>query len=136
TLLERYPEHLAKVSMLQIAPPSRMTVSAYRAIRTELERELGRVNGKFADYDWVPLRYVNKTYNHTALAALYSTAAAALVTPLRDGMNLVAKEYVAAQKPDNPGVLILSRFAAKAGPDRSSCGARPTSPRSKRCCWT
>jgi trehalose 6-phosphate synthase len=113
-LLERYPEHRAKVSLLQIAPPSRMTVSAYKAIRRQLEGELGRVNGQFADYDWVPLRYVNKTYNHTALAALYRTAAAALVTPLRDGMNLVAKEYVAAQNPDDPGVLILSRFAGAA----------------------
>jgi trehalose 6-phosphate synthase len=113
-LLERYPEHRAKVSLLQIAPPSRMSVSAYKAIRRQLERELGRVNGKFADYDWVPLRYVNRTYNHTALAALYRTAAAALVTPLRDGMNLVAKEYVAAQNPEDPGVLILSRFAGAA----------------------
>lgn len=113
-LLDRYPEHRAKVSLLQIAPPSRMTLSAYKAMRRQLEREMGRVNGKFADYDWVPLRYVNRTYNHTALAALYRTAAAGLVTPLRDGMNLVAKEYVAAQNPEDPGVLILSRFAGAA----------------------
>lgn len=114
TLLERFPEHRAKVSMLQIAPPSRMDVSAYRSIRRELERALGRINGQFADYDWVPLRYVNKTYPHVALAGLYRTACIALVTPLRDGMNLVAKEYVAAQDPDDPGVLILSRFAGAA----------------------
>jgi trehalose 6-phosphate synthase len=100
--------------MLQIAPPSRMDVSAYRSIRRELERALGRINGQFADYDWVPLRYVNKTYPHVALAGLYRTACIALVTPLRDGMNLVAKEYVAAQDPDDPGVLILSRFAGAA----------------------
>ena len=113
-LLERYPEHRAKVSMLQIAPPSRMAVSAYQSIRRELEREMGRVNGHFADYDWVPLRYVNRTYNHTALTGLYRSAAIAMVTPLRDGMNLVAKEYVASQDSDNPGVLVLSRFAGAA----------------------
>lgn len=113
-LLERYPEHRAKVSFLQIAPPSRMDVSAYRAMRRELERLLGRINGEFADYDWVPLRYVNKTYNHVALAGLYRTARVAFVTPLRDGMNLVAKEYVAAQDPQDPGVLVLSRFAGAA----------------------
>jgi trehalose 6-phosphate synthase len=113
-LLERYPEHRAKVSFLQIAPPSRMDVSAYRAMRRELERLLGRINGEFADYDWVPLRYVNKTYNHMALAGLYRTARVAFVTPLRDGMNLVAKEYVAAQNPEDPGVLVLSRFAGAA----------------------
>jgi trehalose 6-phosphate synthase len=113
-LLEKHPEHRAKVSLLQIAPPSRMEVSAYRAMRRELERLLGRINGEFADYDWVPLRYVNKTYNHTALAGLYRTARVAFVTPLRDGMNLVAKEFVAAQDPENPGVLVLSRFAGAA----------------------
>lgn len=113
-LLERHPEHKAMVSFLQIAPPSRMDVSAYRAMRRELERLLGRINGEFADYDWVPLRYVNKTYNHTALAGLYRTARIAFITPLRDGMNLVAKEYVAAQDPEDPGVLVLSRFAGAA----------------------
>ncbi|MGE3334670.1 MAG: alpha,alpha-trehalose-phosphate synthase (UDP-forming) [Rhodospirillaceae bacterium] len=113
-LLQKYPEHRAKVSLLQIAPPSRMEVSAYRAMRRELERLLGRINGEFADYDWVPLRYVNKTYNHMALAGLYRTARVAFVTPLRDGMNLVAKEFVAAQDPENPGVLVLSRFAGAA----------------------
>ena len=124
-MIERHPEHRAKVSMLQIAPPSRETLSAYKAMRRQLEREMGRVNGKFADYDWVPLRYVNKTYNHTALAALFRTAAAGLVTPLRDGMNLVAKEYVAAQDPDNPGVLILSRFAGAAHQMREALIVNP-----------
>jgi trehalose 6-phosphate synthase len=75
---------------------------------------MGHVNGQFADYDWVPLRYVNKAYNHIALVGLYRSACAAMVTPLRDGMNLVAKEYVAAQNPNDPGVLILSRFAGAA----------------------
>jgi trehalose 6-phosphate synthase len=113
-LLERNPEYRAKISMLQIAPPSRMKVASYQSMRRQLERQMGHVNGQFADYDWVPLRYVNKAYNHIALAGLYRCASAALVTPLRDGMNLVAKEYVAAQDPSDPGVLILSRFAGAA----------------------
>jgi trehalose 6-phosphate synthase len=113
-LLERYPEYRQKVSMLQIASPSRMEVMAYQSMRRNLERLTGRVNGKYADYDWVPLRYVNKAYPHSALTGLYRVGAVAFVTPLRDGMNLVAKEYVAAQNPDNPGVLILSRFAGAA----------------------
>ncbi|TAK98626.1 MAG: alpha,alpha-trehalose-phosphate synthase (UDP-forming) [Rhodospirillaceae bacterium] len=113
-LLERYPEHRAKVSMLQIASPSRMEVAAYQTMRRQLERLTGRVNGQYADYDWVPLRYVNRAYPHSALAGLYRSACTALVTPLRDGMNLVAKEYVAAQNPQDPGVLILSRFAGAA----------------------
>jgi trehalose 6-phosphate synthase len=113
-LLERFPEYHSKISMLQIAPPSRMKVASYQSMRRQLERQLGHVNGQFADYDWVPLRYVNKAYNHIALAGLYRSASAALVTPLRDGMNLVAKEYVAAQNPEDPGVLILSRFAGAA----------------------
>jgi trehalose 6-phosphate synthase len=113
-LLEHNPEYRAKISMLQIAPPSRMKVASYQSMRRQLERQMGHVNGQFADYDWVPLRYVNKAYNHIALAGLYRCASAALVTPLRDGMNLVAKEYVAAQDPNDPGVLILSRFAGAA----------------------
>ena len=113
-LFELHPEHRAQVSFLQIASPSRGEVAEYQALRKRLERQAGEINGKFADYDWVPLRYVNQTYGHATLAGLYRTAAAALVTPLRDGMNLVAKEYVAAQNPADPGVLILSRFAGAA----------------------
>lgn len=110
-LLEKHAEYRAKISMLQIAPPSRMKVASYQSMRRQLERQMGHVNGQFADYDWVPLRYVNKAYNHIALVGLFRSACVALVTPLRDGMNLVAKEYVAAQDPADPGVLILSRFA-------------------------
>lgn len=124
-LLARYPEHRTHVSMLQIAPPSRMDVSAYRTLRRELERALGHVNGQFADYDWVPLRYVNKTYSHAVLAGLYRSAAVGFVTPLRDGMNLVAKEYVAAQDPADPGVLILSRFAGAAQQLRAAVIVNP-----------
>ncbi len=113
-LFEQHPEHRQQVSFLQIASPSRGEVAEYQALRKRLERQAGEINGKFADYDWVPLRYVNQTYGHGTLAGLYRTASAALVTPLRDGMNLVAKEYVAAQNPADPGVLILSRFAGAA----------------------
>ncbi len=113
-LLERYPEHRRDVSMLQVATATRGEVPEYRAIRAELERYSGAVNGRFAEADWVPLRYVNRTYPHTTLTGFYRIAQIGLVTPLRDGMNLVAKEYVAAQDPEGPGVLILSTFAGAA----------------------
>ena len=80
---------------------------------------VGRINGTFGEASWTPIRYINKAHSRTALAGLYRAARAALVTPLRDGMNLVAKEYIAAQDADDPGVLILSRFAGAA----RECGA-------------
>src|SRR4029453_9429363 len=85
----------------------------------------GRINGAFGEANWTPIRYVNKAHSQSALAGLYRSARAALVTPLRDGMNLVAKEYVAAQDPNDPGVLILSRFA---GASRELKGARLVNP--------
>ncbi len=103
-----------KVSFLQIAPPSRGEVDSYQDIRQTLETLSGHINGEFASAYWVPLRYVNRGYQRTELAGIFRAAKAALVTPLRDGMNLVAKEYVAAQDPEDPGVLILSRFAGAA----------------------
>ena len=112
--LESYPERREDVLLLQIAPPSRGEVHTYQEIRERLETLSGHINGGFADVDWVPIRYVNRGYSRPALAGLYRAAAIALVTPLRDGMNLVAKEYVAAQDPEDPGVLILSRFAGAA----------------------
>ena len=102
------------VVLLQIAPPSRETVGTYQEIRESLEGMTGRINGAHADIDWVPIRYVNRGYSRAELAGFYRAAHIALVTPLRDGMNLVAKEYVAAQDPEDPGVLILSRFAGAA----------------------
>ena len=113
-LLERAPELHRKVTFLQIAPPSRGGVPEYRQIRRELERSAGHINGMYAAPDWVPIRYVNNSFPHTLLSSYYRTARVGLVTPLRDGMNLVAKEYVASQDPDNPGVLVLSRFAGAA----------------------
>jgi trehalose 6-phosphate synthase len=113
-LLERHPEHRAQVTYLQLAPVSRDGVAEYRQLRRELEQLCGAVNGRFSELDWNPLRYLNRTVGRAALAGLYRAAAVGLVTPLRDGMNLVAKEYVAAQDPADPGVLVLSRFAGAA----------------------
>jgi trehalose 6-phosphate synthase len=112
--LETRPDAHSRVYLLQIAPPSRDTVQSYRDIRAQLDALSGRINGAFADIDWVPLRYVNQGFSRDVLAGVYRAARIGLVTPLRDGMNLVAKEYVAAQDPENPGVLILSRFAGAA----------------------
>ena len=113
-----YEEYLAstpgadeQVFLLQIATPSRDEVTAYQDIRARLDAVTGRINGERATVDWVPIRYVNRSYRRDELAGMYRAAAVGLVTPLRDGMNLVAKEYVAAQDPSDPGALILSQFA-------------------------
>jgi trehalose 6-phosphate synthase len=103
-----------RVVFLQIAPPSRSDVETYREIRHDLEAEAGRINGRFADLDWVPLRYLNRSFLRSALMPLFAQARIGLVTPLRDGMNLVAKEFVAAQDPNDPGILVLSQFAGAA----------------------
>jgi trehalose 6-phosphate synthase len=112
--LSDHPQERKEVFLLQIAPPSRASVETYQRIRTELEGLSGRINGAHADLDWVPIRYVNQGYARDVLAGVYRAARIGLVTPLRDGMNLVAKEYVAAQDPEDPGVLVLSRFAGAA----------------------
>ena len=116
------------VTLLQIAPPSREQVDTYRTIRANLDALSGRINGEFADMDWVPIRYVNKGYPRDVLAGIYRAARIALVTPLRDGMNLVAKEYVAAQDPADPGVLILSEFAGAARQMPDALLVNPQSP--------
>jgi trehalose 6-phosphate synthase len=113
-LLEDYPENRGHVVLLQIAPPSRSDVPEYQDIQHELEAMSGHVNGRFAEFDWVPTRYLNKGFNRRTLCGFYRISRVGLVTPLRDGMNLVAKEYVAAQDPKDPGVLVLSRFAGAA----------------------
>lgn len=112
--LADYPSHHGLVAFMQIAPPSRSDIETYQRIRRELEGEAGRINGRFAEVDWIPLRYLNRGFPRNVLMPLYAEAQACLVTPLRDGMNLVAKEYVAAQDPEEPGVLILSEFAGAA----------------------
>lgn len=112
--LEAFPASQGNVTFLQIAPPSRTDIQTYREIREELEAEAGRINGRFAELDWVPLRYLNRGFPREVLMPLYAVAQVGLVTPLRDGMNLVAKEYVAAQNPEDPGMLVLSQFAGAA----------------------
>jgi trehalose 6-phosphate synthase len=113
-LLTSRPELREKVFLLQIAPPSRGDVASYQQIRAELNSLSGSINGEFASIDWVPLRYVNQGYSRDELFGIYRASKVGLVTPLRDGMNLVAKEYVAAQDPADPGVLVLSCFAGAA----------------------
>ncbi|MFN7129587.1 MAG: trehalose-6-phosphate synthase, partial [Brevundimonas sp.] len=103
-----------EVFLLQVTPISRDDVDSYQDLRARLDSLAGRVNGAFGDMDWQPIRYLNRTYRRDQLAGIYRAARVGLVTPLRDGMNLVAKEYVASQNPEDPGVLILSRFAGAA----------------------
>ena len=115
--LARHADHSKRadrLTLLQIAPASRTEVPEYRDLRRELEGLSGHINGVHSEPDWTPVRYVNKNFLHEVLFGFYRLANMALVTPLRDGMNLVAKEFVAAQDPEDPGVLILSRFAGAA----------------------
>jgi trehalose 6-phosphate synthase len=114
TFLAAHGEWRSRVSFLQIAPPTREEVPEYGELRERLEREAGATNGRYAQPDWVPIRYVNRNFQQSTLAGFLRIAHIGLVTPLRDGMNLVAKEYVAAQPPEDPGVLVLSRFAGAA----------------------
>ncbi|HET6969628.1 MAG TPA: trehalose-6-phosphate synthase [Phenylobacterium sp.] len=125
--LQQNPDLRREVLMLQIAPASREAVEAYQEIRGRLDALSGRINGEFADVDWAPFRYVNKTYRRDELAGIYGAARVGLVTPLRDGMNLVAKEFVASQNPDDPGVLILSRFAGAARQMKEALLVNPNS---------
>jgi trehalose 6-phosphate synthase len=113
-LLYAYPQHRRCVNFLQIAARSRQEVGSYQSLRRELDRRAGDINGEFSDFDWVPLRYMTHAVKRTAIAGFYRRANIGLVTPLRDGMNLVAKEYIAAQDENDPGVLVLSRFAGAA----------------------
>ena len=113
-LLERYPAWRGKVSFIQISVPSRADVPEYAELRQHVENLVGRINGRFGEADWVPVRYLYRSYDHRVLAQLYRAADVGVVTPLRDGLNLVAKEFVAAQDPERPGVLVLSRFAGAA----------------------
>ncbi|TPW30725.1 alpha,alpha-trehalose-phosphate synthase (UDP-forming) [Pararhizobium mangrovi] len=113
-LLQTYPENRGKVTLLQIAPLSRAELESYRDLRRELEELAGHINGAFGTLEWTPIRIMTRGFTRRALAGICRASRVGLVTPLRDGMNLVAKEYVAAQDPENPGVLVLSRFAGAA----------------------
>lgn len=108
------PDFRNQVTYIQITPKSRSDVPEYQRMQREIAEQAGWTNGSLGEVDWTPVRYVNRTVGHAALAGLYRMSRIGLVTPLRDGMNLVAKEFVAAQQPENPGVLILSRFAGAA----------------------
>jgi trehalose 6-phosphate synthase len=112
--LVAYPERRDQAVLLQITPPSRSEVPEYDALAGQIDQSIGRINGAHSGLDWVPIRFVKRAFSRQVLAGLYRHAAVGLVTPMRDGMNLVAKEYVAAQDPANPGVLVLSRFAGAA----------------------
>lgn len=127
-LLASRPDLHGQLFLLQIAPPSREQVRTYQQIRATLDSLSGRINGEFADAEWVPLRYINKGYPRDALAGIYRASRIGLITPLCDGMNLVAKEYVAAQDPDDPGVLILSQFAGAARQLTDALIVNPYSP--------
>ncbi|MBE7210972.1 MAG: trehalose-6-phosphate synthase [Gluconacetobacter diazotrophicus] len=113
-LLQRFETHRRRVSLLQVAPVSRGEVAEYKALRRKLDELAGRINGEWAEIDWNPVRYMTRGIPRKTLAGVHRLAKVGLVTPLRDGMNLVAKEYVAAQDPADPGVLVLSRFAGSA----------------------
>jgi len=112
--LKLFPDWHGNVTYLQITPRSRSEIPEYADIGRLVGEAVGRINGNFGEASWTPVRYINKAHSRTALAGLYRAARAALVTPLRDGMNLVAKEFVASQNAEDPGVLILSRFAGAA----------------------
>lgn len=114
TYLRNFQDMHERISLLQIAPPTREDVEAYREIRQETEALSGEINGEFSDLHWTPIRYIHRAVARDRLAGLYRQSKVGLVTPLVDGMNLVAKEYIAAQDPQDPGVLILSRFAGAA----------------------
>jgi trehalose 6-phosphate synthase len=122
------PQWHGKITYLQITPKSRSTIKEYSEIEAAVSSAAGRINGTYSEANWSPVRYVNRPYSRTALAGMYATARIGLVTPMRDGMNLVAKEYIAAQDPDDPGVLILSRFAGAADECREALLVNPYDP--------
>jgi trehalose 6-phosphate synthase len=112
--LKAHPEWRGQVTYLQITPKSRSEIQEYGDMERDVSTRAGHINGTYGEAAWTPIRYVNRAYSHSVLAGLYRSARVALVTPLRDGMNLVAKEFIAAQNEQDPGVLILSRFAGAA----------------------
>ena len=113
-MLSENPKLKRSVQFLQIAVPSRSAIDSYSELQDKLAYQAGKINGRHGEVDWTPIRYLNKGFSQTTLAGFYRAAAVGLVTPFHDGMNLVAKEYVAAQNPENPGVLVLSEFAGAA----------------------
>jgi trehalose 6-phosphate synthase len=125
---DNHPERVQDLVFIQIAPPSRADIGSYQNIRETLEQKTGQINGARSRIDLVPVRYVNQGHSAAELFGIYLACKIALVTPLRDGMNLVAKEYVAAQDSEDPGVLILSRFAGAAQQLDAALLVNPYSP--------
>jgi trehalose 6-phosphate synthase len=107
-------KHRRSATLLQISAPSREEVPEYQSMRRSIERLVGHINGRFGEHDWTPVRYLNRTYSRRSVTGFCAISKVGLVTPLRDGLNLVAEEYVAAQPEGDPGVLVLSRFAGAA----------------------
>lgn len=124
-VLDLHADLHGRVSFLQIAPPSREAVDAYQVLREQLDRLAGRINADYADLDWMPIRYLARSYGRDMLCGLYRLSRAGLVTPLHDGMNLVAKEFIAAQSPEDPGALVLSEFAGAADQLQSALLVNP-----------
>ena len=124
-MLKTKPDWRGKVSLLQITPKSRSEIAEYAAMEQELDTLSGRINADYGDVLWTPIRFVTRAYARDALAGIFRLARAGVVTPLRDGMNLVAKEYVAAQDPADPGVLVLSQFAGAAAELRAALLVNP-----------
>ena len=123
--LERHRDWRRRVCLVQVASPSRQRLECYRQERAELEHLVGRINGELGEVDWTPIRYLHRSFARATLPRLYRGADVGLVTPLRDGMNLVAKEFVAAQRRNDPGVLVLSRFAGASDSLRDALQVNP-----------
>ncbi len=113
-LLKNRKDLQRKIVYLQITPTSRGDVQAYGDLANLIDRITGHIIGAYADFDWMPLRYLNRGFRRNTILSMYNLAKVGYVTPLRDGMNLVAKEYVASQDPEDPGVLVLSKMAGAA----------------------
>ncbi|HET7086264.1 MAG TPA: trehalose-6-phosphate synthase [Rhizomicrobium sp.] len=126
--LAAHPQWHGKITYLQITPKSRSAIKEYADMEAAVNSAAGRINGSYSEANWAPVRYVNRHYSRSVLAGLYAAAHVGLVTPMRDGMNLVAKEYVAAQDPEDPGVLILSRFTGAADEFREALLVNPYDP--------
>ena len=123
-----YPDWRSQVTYLQITPKSRSEINEYAEMERTISEAAGRINGAYGEVAWTPIRYVNRAYSRSVLAGLYRSARVGLVTPLRDGMNLVAKEYIAAQDPADPGMLVLSRFAGAAAECTAALIVNPYDP--------
>ncbi|MCI0440240.1 MAG: trehalose-6-phosphate synthase [Chloroflexi bacterium] len=124
-LLEHHSALRGKVTFIQISSPSRTRVPEYVQEKQRVEGLVGQINGRFSDSGWVPIRYLYRSYPQTALARFYRDANVCIVSALRDGMNLVAKEFVAAQRESDPGVLVLSKFSGAAAAMREAVLINP-----------